>query len=92
MFQSIGSTPKLVLIISVALGVYFYYQNGNTVTHECPIVNTTLGGLQGLTSFSRDGREYSDYRGIPFAKPPVGELRFEVGAMMALIKLARNPY
>jgi len=63
---------------SVLIVAYWYGYKGPTPINECPTVNTTLGALRGLTSFSRDGREYFEYRGIPFAKPPVGDLRFEV--------------
>jgi hypothetical protein len=74
----IGSVRSVFPILLVGIVAYLYSQSGKTPEWECPIVNTSLGRLQGLTSFSRDGREYFDFRGIPYARPPVGELRFEV--------------
>lgn len=40
-------------------------------------VNTTDGVLKGQVLRSRDGRPYYSYTGIPYAKPPVGNLRFQ---------------
>jgi len=42
------------------------------------VVNTNYGKVVGMTATSREGREYFQFLGIPFAKPPVGRLRFEV--------------
>ncbi|CAH1398685.1 unnamed protein product [Nezara viridula] len=43
---------------------------------DAPVVETTAGSVRGFTSTSRSGRQYWSYRGIPFAKPPLGKLRF----------------
>lgn len=40
-----------------------------------PVVQTTYGSVQGFTAMNG---EIDVFYGIPFAKPPVGELRFEV--------------
>jgi carboxylesterase type B len=42
-----------------------------------PIVETLQGSIQGKIETNSNGREYFSFSGIPFAKPPVGELRFE---------------
>uniref|UniRef100_A0A1B6C6N1 Carboxylesterase type B domain-containing protein n=2 Tax=Clastoptera arizonana TaxID=38151 RepID=A0A1B6C6N1_9HEMI len=42
-----------------------------------PIIPTTCGTVQGVYLQSRNGRTFSAFFGIPFAKPPIGELRFE---------------
>ncbi|XP_044262620.1 venom carboxylesterase-6-like isoform X2 [Tribolium madens] len=42
-----------------------------------PLVTTPLGKIQGYISTSHDGRKFSAFEGIPFAKPPVGTRRFE---------------
>lgn len=52
-----------------------------------PIVSTTSGKLQGVISTSRDGREFYSYHKIPYAKPPIGDLRFEVCLEFAKFKL-----
>lgn len=36
------------------------------------------GILRGQVLQSRDGRTYYSFTGIPYAKPPIGELRFKV--------------
>lgn len=45
---------------------------------EAVQVSVKQGTLEGIVSTSRNGTEYYSFYGIPFAKPPVGELRFEV--------------
>lgn len=40
--------------------------------------NTSLGPIKGIQTTSFAGYEYFEFRGIPYAKPPVGELRFKV--------------
>lgn len=37
------------------------------------------GIIKGQILKSRNGRPYYSYTGIPYAKPPIGELRFKVG-------------
>lgn len=44
------------------------------------IVNTRNGQLLGTVENSRQGRPFFAYRGIPYAAPPVGDLRFEVSS------------
>ena len=38
----------------------------------------TLGQVRGSQMTSEAGRSFYAFRGIPYAKPPVGELRFRV--------------
>uniref|UniRef100_T1I1U5 Carboxylesterase type B domain-containing protein n=1 Tax=Rhodnius prolixus TaxID=13249 RepID=T1I1U5_RHOPR len=40
-------------------------------------VNTTCGSLRGTEFTSRNGRIVAAFHGVPFAKPPVGDLRFQ---------------
>ncbi|KAJ8971087.1 hypothetical protein NQ314_000893, partial [Rhamnusium bicolor] len=42
-----------------------------------PLVYTRYGAIRGITAYSRYGRPYEAYRGIPYAKPPVNNLRFK---------------
>ncbi|XP_043272746.1 venom carboxylesterase-6-like [Venturia canescens] len=42
-----------------------------------PRVQTPLGKVRGYWDLSRDGRKFEAYEGIPYAQPPIGELRFE---------------
>lgn len=43
-----------------------------------PRVKTPKGVVVGYHKQSYNGRTYSAFEGIPYAKKPVGELRFEV--------------
>lgn len=40
--------------------------------------DTTLGKVRGTKEVSRIGKSYYQFRGIPYAMPPTGDLRFEV--------------
>ncbi|XP_065341225.1 esterase E4-like isoform X2 [Cloeon dipterum] len=42
-----------------------------------PLVTTRQGTLQGKVLRSRKGRDVCAFQGIPYAAPPVGELRFQ---------------
>nr|QDF58022.1 carboxylesterase [Laodelphax striatellus] len=42
-----------------------------------PIVELRYGKLQGDFIVAKDGTKYEAFMGIPYAKPPIGELRFE---------------
>ncbi|CAG7724942.1 unnamed protein product [Allacma fusca] len=70
-------TPAVLLLGSI---VYFtstlnhWIGNGGS-SHV--IVKTNLGSLRGVREVSRGGRNYYEFRGIPYAKPPLGTLRFE---------------
>ncbi|KDR06604.1 venom carboxylesterase-6-like [Zootermopsis nevadensis] len=44
---------------------------------EGPIVNIQQGRLQGTFMVSRYGRRFFAFQGIPYAQPPVGDLRFK---------------
>ncbi|KAF4524672.1 hypothetical protein B566_EDAN009516 [Ephemera danica] len=66
------TTMKLVtafLIISMSLRF--------TKCDERPLVHTGLGLLRGTWLTSEQGRSYAAFMTVPFAKPPVGPLRFE---------------
>nr|CAD7598097.1 unnamed protein product [Timema genevievae] len=47
------------------------------VSGEEVIVETSQGELLGATSTTADGTHYFTFRGVPYAKPPVGPLRFK---------------
>ena len=53
---------------------YFFFDEKNIPVVTIP----SLGKVIGSFSSSSNGRKYSAFRGIPYAKPPIGELRFKV--------------
>ena len=45
---------------------------------ECPIVETSLGKVKGVdVGKVEGGKNVFLYTSLPFAKPPIGDLRFE---------------
>lgn len=53
--------------------LYKKYVKGHSV-----IAKTSLGPIKGLETISYTGYKYIEFRGIPYAKPPIGKLRFKV--------------
>lgn len=47
-----------------------------------PVVKTTKGVIRGQILKSRDARDFYSFTGIPYAKPPVDELRFQVNIIL----------
>lgn len=39
-------------------------------------IQTTLGRVQGIQKTGKTGKKYNCYLGIPYAEPPIGDLRF----------------
>lgn len=54
------------------------------------LVTVKNGTLEGTVMKTRKGRDIFGFRGIPYALPPVGELRFEVSKSRFFQKLNRN--
>lgn len=47
-------------------------------SEERLVVETEDGSISGVREYSTKGRAYYSFLSIPYAKPPVGELRFQV--------------
>ncbi|XP_053686891.1 acetylcholinesterase-like [Sabethes cyaneus] len=60
------------LVWQSLLDVYVQYWPGI----ERPIVAVKQGQVQGVTARLPNGSAYHYFKGIPYAKPPIGELRF----------------
>lgn len=68
--------------ISYALPFASYKINQIYGRYKAPyvLVQTTLGPIRGLEMASSEfGYKYVQFQGVPYAKPPIGELRFKVG-------------
>ena len=61
---------SLVSLIVVILFVYTFA--------DPLVVQTTYGKIRGSTISSRLGKTIYSFRGIRYAKPPLGPLRFQV--------------
>ncbi|CAL4119823.1 unnamed protein product, partial [Meganyctiphanes norvegica] len=46
------------------------------VATQPPLVDTIQGSISGKYEISTEGRTFESYYGIPYAKPPLGDLRF----------------
>ena len=67
--------------VLVCFYLIFVYCGINVVESKSldPLVAIpTLGLVRGSRMSSFNGREFLAFRGIPYAEPPVGELRFKV--------------
>lgn len=54
--------------------------DGRRVKTRAPTLQLREGRVSGKVLTSEGGRQYFAYLGIPYAKPPVGDLRFKVRA------------
>lgn len=58
---------------------------GFTLIRGDNVVEISQGKLRGSTLKSRDGRDFEAFQGIPYAEPPINELRFMVNRNLALM-------
>jgi len=79
------------VLISLAIAVIWYGYKHQATTENLqvpvPVVETSYGKLTGISGHSRNGREYFGYLGIPYAQPPVGQLRYEVSIVVGCLPL-----
>jgi carboxylesterase type B len=48
------------------------------------VIESKSGPIQGTVETSREGRSFYAFRGIPYAAPPMGELRFKVSQLIVV--------
>lgn len=51
-----------------------------------PVVQIKNGTLEGIFMESRKGRKIAAFMGIPYAVPPLGDLRFEVCTIKIILQ------
>lgn len=56
----------------------------NMENGEQVIISTNQGKVRGLVQNDFFGNKYYSFRGIPYAKPPINELRFQVSYYLLL--------
>lgn len=50
----------------------------NAIKAQEPLVEISQGVLRGTVLVNRDGGNFYGFRSIPYAQPPLNELRFKV--------------
>lgn len=69
---------KRVFAAVFVFAIAYYYKITHSQWIGGPTVYTPYGALKGIKSISRGGKEFYEFLGIPYAKAPLGDLRFEV--------------
>ena len=64
----------LVIIVTFASNI----KASESLEKERMVLNTEDGRILGFKEYSTKGLEFFTFHAIPYAKPPVGELRFKV--------------
>lgn len=63
---------------SLTFFLLFFIATELLAVENNPTVQTPSGKIKGHYEKSLNGREFRSFEGIPYAKPPVGLLRFQV--------------
>lgn len=66
---------KSVILCAIVLNCFVISKS------DYPSVVLSQGELIGQVLTNENGKEYYSYTAIPYAKPPVGNLRFKVSSM-----------
>ena len=62
----------------IVLLTYVALITAHTPSEESLTVSLKDGKIEGIVEKTVNGKAFKSFLGIPFAKPPLGELRFEV--------------
>jgi hypothetical protein len=72
--------------------VFLLFILGTIPSESNPIVQIYEGSIRGTTLTSvRSNRTFFAFMGIPYAKPPVGDLRFKVRKIISCSALKHSP-
>jgi len=69
---------EALMAVSFSLVTVLYSSLFGAPAQQSPTVYIDTGWVQGQVYKSREGRNYFQFLGLPYAQPPVGSLRFEV--------------
>lgn len=75
-FHLTRSRLKL-LVTAIALILCIILLRRYLFPKRTPVITTANGQVQGRVGNSRNGLEYWQFLGIPYAKPPLGHLKFQ---------------
>ncbi len=78
-------TRTVESLVIVALAFYIIINSSENIE-----ITVEQGKLKGKVFESRNGTKYYGFLGIPYAKPPVGDLRFEVRKIKILFLLMQK--
>ena len=70
-------------LVSYFISILFVISRA--IAQEGPIVETTYGSVQGVNINLENGTIIQSYMAIPYAMPPLGDLRFEVHFFSVLL-------
>lgn len=70
---------SLIYVFNIVFAPVCAVSENKDTLRPTSIVQTRYGAVHGFTDFATDSEEVDVFFGIPFAQPPVEELRFEVG-------------
>ena len=74
-FRMCFKNTRITTVLHVLFNVLIIV---NYVISYVPLVTIKNGTLEGTIMKTRKGRDLLGFRGIPYATPPLGSLRFEV--------------
>lgn len=81
----------MILIKSFLLINSFIFLAVSGVEEKCKVINCKNGLIRGTESRSMlQNVTFCSYKGIPYGKAPVGELRFKVNSISLLFKVSSN--
>ena len=74
-----GRMARMAQIAAVIFGTFFVFALGQEISDEAkkdgPLAFTSLGYVRGTEGETEQGTRFAKYTKIPFAEPPIGELR-----------------
>ena len=70
----------LIYFLVTSITLYYFSTKlfpKSSESPNVPVINAPAGQIRGIELRTKYGRSVSAYRVIPYAKPPIGELRFK---------------